>query len=135
MKTKKSIGSLIFLALLCISCAGVKEIYNDKKMKDISPLHGELELTIGEKASYTGSVHGSVGTQKECWSSDEKILKLVDKDFKYNKPQVPGETGGDAAKETYIFEALSVGTTEVTIQDWFRGALEHEYKVKISVTE
>ena len=131
----KTIGSLFILAVICISCAGTREFKGDMEIKHIITLISDLEIAVGERANYTGSVHGSVGMQKECWSSNQEIFKLIDKQFKFNKPLVEGETGGDAAKETYIFEALSVGTTEVIIQDWFRGELENEYKVKIIVTK
>ena len=138
MKSYISVTTILSIALSILSCAGPKEINDPEKNNDmhsINSLMDKIELKVGEKAVYAGTVHGSVGTQKECWSGDETILKLIDKDFEYHKQPVEGETGGDRATETYTFEALAVGETTVTIQNWFRGDLEKESIVKIIVTK
>jgi hypothetical protein len=139
----KSLKLFTALALLLVGFSACREtaevnIVEDKPSNDmieITTLSGEISVSLGDKISYTGSVHGSVGTEKKCWSKNQVILKLIDTKFNYNKPLVDGETGGDSAKETYIFEALIEGTTEVVIQEWFRGDMENEYLVKVHVTK
>ena len=135
MKIYKTKLSLLLIALTCLSCGETKEISNSNDMLQMTMLTEKIELSIGEKAYYAGTVHGSVGTQKECWSNDGAILKLTGKDFKYHKPLVEGETGGDRATETYTFEALAEGKTTVTIQDWFRGEMQSEHTIQIIVTK
>ena len=133
----QSIGIIVLLALLS-SCLGVKhtsEIKTKRAMVKLTTLTQSVELKIGEKAVYAGSVHGSVGTQKKCWSSDDDVLKLIDKDIEYHNKPKPGETGGDRATKTYIFEAISEGEATVIIQNWFRGDLEEESKIKVTITK
>ncbi|MFT5778304.1 MAG: hypothetical protein ACI837_001260 [Crocinitomicaceae bacterium] len=140
MKLFKSFAPVLTILLFTVACRETAEINSitekpSKDMIEINVLSGETTAVVGDKVAYTGSVHGSVGTEKKCWSKDESVLKLIDTEFTYNKPLVPGETGGDAAKEKYIFEALKEGTTEVVIQKWFRGDLEDEYTVKVIVSK
>ncbi len=111
------------------------KVKDSKGMKTITPFTSEIELKIGEKVSYTGTVHGSVGIQKECWSKDESLLQLIHKKLKYNNKFAKGSAGGDRATETYIFKALEEGETTITIQDWYRGDMEIERTVKVIITK
>jgi len=133
MKKMKARLSILLLAVLAVSCASHKEVEKKQEMIQITSDTEKYELSVGQKISYTGTVHGSVGIQKECSSDDEAVVKLIDKDFKYVKPLVDGETGGDRATETYTFEAISEGKATITIEDWYRGELESKREVKISV--
>lgn len=112
---------------------GEEELVVSNKKQSITMFTKKIVLKVGGKAEYVGNVHGSVGTEKKCWSKDVSILKLINKKFKYDSPLIPGQTGGDSAKETYTFKAMREGTTKVTIQNWFRGQLEHEQIVTIIV--
>jgi hypothetical protein len=130
----KALLPILLLAVLGVSCASHKEVEKNMDTIQITPDRDTYELTVGQKIYYAGTVHGSVGIQKECNSADEAVLKLIDKDFKYAKPLVEGETGGDRATETYTFEAASEGKTTVTIEDWYRGDLESTRKINIHVS-
>lgn len=131
----KAIPLIFILALLCVACASQKEIEQQSDMIEINLGTETIELAIGEKVSYTGTVHGSVGIQKECKSDDESVIKLIDKKFKYIQEPKEGETGGDRAKETYIFEGIAEGKATITIEDWYRGELESSRTVQVLVKD
>ena len=94
-----------------------------------------ITLRVNEKVSYSYPLHGSVGITAEYYIADENILKYIDTKVKYHHPErmKPGMTGGDSATGTFIFKAIKQGETELIIKHLFRGELEKEVKIKVTV--
>lgn len=99
----------------------------------ISNLEKSYTVKVGQQLTYTANVHGSVGTACMATTNDENIVKLTDTKTNYNKPQVEGMTGGDAAKQVFTFEAKAAGTTKVVIKDYDRGTVTNTYEIEIIV--
>ncbi|MEZ4936170.1 MAG: hypothetical protein R2799_01100 [Crocinitomicaceae bacterium] len=104
-----------------------------KDMVSIDALRGELEVKVGTKIYYTGSVHGSVGSTFSIGADPE--IKFVRKYFHYNDPKKAEMNGGDAGKETYVYEASKTGEYTVTIKERFRGEVQYTHNVKVKVVE
>ena len=92
-------------------------------------------LKINEKASYNFNLHASVGFTAEYYIVDKSILKYINTKIKYHHPErmKPGMTGGDSATGTFIFSAVKQGETELIIKHLYRGELEKEVIIKITV--
>ena len=94
-----------------------------------------ITLKVNEKTTYKFSLHASVGITAEYFISDENILQYIDSKVKYHHPERMkyGMTGGDSATGTFIFKAIKKGETELIIKHLFRGDLEKEIRIKITV--
>lgn len=116
----------------------------------------DLTLKVGQKATISMTVHGSVGITADAYSNDEKIVKLVKSNMKYEneewqkaeeeeKPYQDKETGewvvpakkplpsgGDEATKTYIFEAVKEGKVVMVVEEGYRGDIKkHFINVKV----
>ena len=90
-------------------------------------------LYVFQEASIELREHGSVGINSAVISADESIISVVTSWFKYSKPLVEGQTGGDGGLRTYVLKAHKAGSTEVKTQRIFRGRLEEEHSINILV--
>lgn len=104
-----------------------------KNMVQIDPLRGNYTVKVGQQLYYSASVHGSVGFTASAVSSNNSELTLSDNFIEYNKPQQSGMSGGDAAVEYFIFDVKKVGSYEIVTQKHYRGTLESEHTIKITV--
>ncbi len=104
-----------------------------KNMVQIDPLRGNYTVKVGQQLYYSANVHGSVGFTASAVSSNNSGLTLSDNFIEYNKPQESGMSGGDAAVEYFIFDAKKVGSYEILTQKHYRGDLESEHTIKITV--
>lgn len=111
----------------------VTVIDNNKLPVVISPLRSNMKVKIREKLTYSGTQHASIGHTVSCFSEDENIIKLINSSVKYDKDQETAGKGGDSATKTFTFEALKKGTTTVVIKELFRGKVQKEYTVNITV--
>ena len=117
--------------------AGDSKHKKGKKSEPITLLtfRTNYTMTVGQLAEFAGSVHGSVGEEVEVWSTDESILKMVEKDFEYDNPQKSGMSGGDAGTKSYVFEAVKAGEVTVMVRKIYRGEEKDKTELKIVVTE
>lgn len=106
-----------------------------KEQLEITKDTKELQLTIGKKIIYIGSVHSSVGIEVDIKSSNEEVIKIYGGAKTYHNKLIPGHTGGDSATRTFTLEAMQKGESAITIQKVFRGEVENEQKVHCTVTE
>lgn len=114
---------------------GVEKLKVEKDPVQLIPLKGKETIEVGQKLIYTASVHGSVGKSVKVWEENNGVLELVNSKFEYEKVQVEGMTGGDAALETFTFEGIKVGESTVTIQEIFRGEVQNEFTIVITVVD
>ena len=105
--------------------------------KDMVSLNNKQSFTlkVNEQALYNFTLHESVGFTAEYFIIDESILKCIDTKIKYHHPErmKPGMTGGDSATGSFIFKALKQGGTELIIKHLYRGDLEKEVIIKLTV--
>lgn len=155
MKTALALSSLLFLIVLNSGCsqstteivttdepAPVVEEVEDEESEKFKPTKnmvqfdayiGSVTVKVGQQVYGSEEVHGSVGYAATATSSDKSGLVLSDNIIEYHKPQKPGMTGGDAATEYFVFDALKAGTYEITVVRNYRGDLEREYSITVTV--
>lgn len=103
-------------------------------MVKIEPLKNKkIVLEVGQKIYYQADVHGSVGSWVNAISKNEEVIENIDSHFAYHRVQIEGETGGDRATKTYIFEAKKKGKATLRITHTFRGETRGERTIKIIV--
>lgn len=92
-------------------------------------------LSVGQRWTFEGSVHESVGIDVSCEISDPSVLSLVGSETKYLHPEKmkAGAAGGDAARRVFTFEAMAKGSTTVTCHKLFRGKVEKTEVTKVTV--
>lgn len=152
MKLSISLTTLLFIRLLNVSCSqsttdistksdeapvsnpetNMKKFKPTEDMVSIDGLRGNFTVKVGQQVYYSARVHGSVGYSAEVYSEGSG-LNLADNFTEYDKKQEAGMTGGDAATEYFIFDALEVGTYTVIAKRYFRGDLEEEYTITINI--
>ena len=104
-----------------------------KNMVNIDPLSGKETVKIGQQLVYSADVHGSVGYSASVSSSSGQWLPLVETHLEYDDDERAKMSGGDAATKYFIFEAKKAGTYEIQASHYFRGDLEHEFTIVITV--
>lgn len=107
----------------------------DQDTVKLIPLKDKEVIKLGQKIIYTANVHGSVGKGVKVFAEDNGVLQLIDTKFEYNKKQVEGMSGGDAATNSFIFEGTKVGEATITIQEIFRGEVKNEYTIVVHVID
>lgn len=112
-----------------------KKFKPSKDMISINPLKGNYTVKVGQQVYYTADVHGSVGSTATARSTVKEVLAFQSEVFEYNNEKSAEMPGGDAAKRYFIFDAVKVGTSEVMVQHLFRGELQNEYTITITVVE
>ena len=126
---------LVLFIIIGVSLSAQKEekFKATKDMKSIDALRGEIEVKLGTKIYYSGSVHGSVG---ETFSiSADKELKFLKRYHEFDHPEKADMSGGDAATVTYVYETTEVGEFTVQIVKEFRGKVLNTHNVKVKVVE
>ncbi len=130
MKLNKIFILLLFAFQSCISSFSEKSINIDNLENQNSTLN--YQIKVGEKISFTTSVHGSVGMAADYEILDSKILKLEDSKIIYDNPNFEG-TGGDGGMKKFVFKGLSTGKTKVTIKKIYRGELQKKIILEVEV--
>ncbi|MFA4993810.1 MAG: protease inhibitor I42 family protein [Bdellovibrionales bacterium] len=125
MRTCKSLVLLAAIILLPLSAGDSSASTHSEKMT----------VSLGEEFSFTVETNPSTGFQWQLVKPiDETILRFVEK--KYNAvghPRLMGSWG----KETWTFEAVKVGTTEIALEycrSWEKGvspARTKIYKIRV----
>lgn len=106
-----------------------------KKMVDINGLRGKYTVQIGQQLRYSASVHGSVGYSASAYSSDSEALPLVKSFIEYDDEENAEMSGGDAATKYFIFDVKKAGVYEISASHYFRGDLENDFTIEITVEE
>jgi len=88
---------------------------------------------LGQEAFVTIKEHGSVGIKSAAISSDDAIISVVSTRFSRFKSVVFKGTGGDEGEKTYVFKANKTGAAVIKLQQIYRGRLQQEQKINITV--
>ena len=134
---------ILLLGIVSIACVGAKKkteissVPTTKSTTDtirINPLvQKEYKVKVGQIISYTFREHASVGISAEYDLSDFRVIKYKERKKVYKNPQKEGMTGGDDSSVSLIFEAMEKGSTDLIINEMFRGKIQNEFKFKIIV--
>jgi len=134
---------ILLLGIVSIACVGAKKkteissVPTTKSTTDtirINPLvQKEYKVKVGQIISYTFREHASVGISAEYDLSDVRVIKYKERKKVYKNPQKEGMTGGDDSSVSLIFEAMEKGSTDLIINEMFRGKIQNEFKFKIIV--
>ena len=133
---------MLFLNQACITPKNTNEnsLSNPKKTTKqtmepikIIPFKTEYTAKVGQQLAYSCDDHASVGITSDYSVEDSKILLFIKKDTAYDNQDGDRPPGGDAAVSSFVFEAAAKGTTILTIREYFRAELKHEYKFTITV--
>ena len=134
---KKFVTELLYTA----ASAQIKRVtivdFPEESVTKINPL-GINQLVVGERFYISLFKHGSVGVNTKVKSGDDSIVSCVGQRFFYDKFLVSGEkreTGGDAGRTIYIFEAKKPGVTTIKTERVFRDRLERKGAIKIVVID
>jgi hypothetical protein len=106
-----------------------------KDMVRIDPLRGKETVRVGQQLVYSASVHGSVGYSASVGTSSESSLPLLETHLVYDDEEKAKMSGGDAATKYFVFEAKKAGTHVITARHYFRGDLENDFTIVITVTD
>ncbi len=106
-----------------------------KDMVSMDGLRGDVTISIGDIVYYAAGVHGSVGYSTSVDQPSGESIEFQKREFVYDDPENAGLSGGDEGTEYYLFEAKEAGTSIVTVRNYFRGDLESEFKIKVTVVE
>lgn len=96
-----------------------------------------LKISIGTILKYTYPQHTSVGYEGEFKIGNEAILLLEEDKTTYHAPERMAErgiTGADGATGQFIFKAIKIGQTKLTLQHLFRFEVEKELIFDITIT-
>jgi hypothetical protein len=97
-----------------------------------------LRVAAGDELQYAGYVHGSVGNDLayEILAGGEN-LRFLGENIAYHHPEnmKEGWTGGDGATATFHFRALQAGEARLRLLHHFRGEIEEQYELLISIAE
>jgi len=107
------------------------------KTFELKPENSDIKVKIGDKLGYSFSEQMSVGYWAEFEIEDENVVRHSGTDTAYNNPERMNEegiSGADAARTTFFFEAMNIGTSLLIVRNIFRGDIESEYKFRINVS-
>lgn len=107
------------------------------KTFELKPENSDIKVKIGDKLGYSFSEQMSVGYWAEFEIEDENVVRHSGTDTTYNSPERMNEegiSGADAARTTFFFEAMNIGTSLLIVRNIFRGDIESEYKFRINVS-
>ncbi|MDG1334337.1 MAG: hypothetical protein P8P74_18530 [Crocinitomicaceae bacterium] len=106
-----------------------------KNIVEINGLRGKHTVQVGQQLRYSTSVHGSVGYSASAYSSNSEALPLVESFIEYDDEERAEMSGGDSATKYFIFDAKKAGTYEIYAEHYFRGDLEDDFTIVITVEE
>lgn len=112
-----------------------KKVEEKMAIVEINALRGKYTVQIGQQLRYSAGVHGSVGYSASAGSSDSEALPLVESFIEYDDEERAQMSGGDSATKYFIFDVKKAGVYEIHARHYFRGDLEHDYTITITVEE
>lgn len=136
---KKIVISLFILlnlgGILMAQSRNLKPFKPEKNMVALDVLQGKATLKIGQKAYIKHALHGSVGIGGDLEIADKSKIKIIKQHTAYKKAHQVGMTGDDAATVTLVLEALEKGETTITLKKIFRGTVEEQNDIQITIVE
>jgi hypothetical protein len=99
----------------------------------ITPTDTEVTVELGATLTWSFKSHASVGIGADAAIADPSVLELVRTDTNYEQPGPDRPPGGDAATGVFVLETRAAGTTTVTFREMFRGEVEREQVVTVTV--
>jgi hypothetical protein len=106
-----------------------KSMFIDANIKSIT-----YDVNVGDKFEFTAVDKPSVGINHEEPKFDSKFVKYLGKTVDNQSNMTPGITGGDKYVNTYRFEAIAEGETEIILPKNYRGEItENSAEFKINV--
>ena len=96
----------------------------------------KVSLAVGEVFMCRFHRHGSVGEDAEFEIGSTDIIVHDDTKAEYIHPEhmkKPGWTGGDSERGQWLFRAIALGTTTLTVRVMFRFKVESEHQLTIEV--
>jgi hypothetical protein len=131
----KLVFTFSILLVLLLSCNNAKDLGNKEKAIELTELKTNYDVKVGDKMTYSLSIHGSVGYQATVSVADAAITSQNETTFAYTDKSRSKMSGGDGGTRTYTFEAKFVGSTIILIEKEFRGDITDSYELTINVTE
>jgi hypothetical protein len=131
----KFVITLSILLAVLTACTSAKDIGDKKGVIKLTELKKSYDVKVGDKMSYSVSIHGSVGSQAKVSVDQTDVVFQNEPSFKYNDKSRSKMSGGDGGVRTYTFDAKSVGTAVILIEKEFRGESTDTYELTINVTE
>jgi len=116
MKTKLAL-TFALVAITLVLCAGCSQVPVEVSCDDFTKQHNitkEVKVAVGDSFTVTLCSNPTTGFE---WSESAQISNqhvLEQTAHEFTPPE--GDTPGAAGEETWIFEALEKGTTEVTME-------------------
>jgi pyruvate/2-oxoacid:ferredoxin oxidoreductase alpha subunit len=108
-----------------------KESYSIVEIEELRSK--EYTIKSGQKISYTYKEHASVGITSTYSVDKTAILVYKELISDYKNKNREGLTGADEASITVIFEGSSKGNAVLTVKKMFRGNIEREFNITITV--
>jgi hypothetical protein len=106
------------------------------KMIELHPLKdNHYTLKVGQKVYYSAKLHASVGIYTEYAINDTDVAKFVSDDITFQNKENANLPGGDEATQTFVFEAIKVGKTTITLREMFRNDEKHKAVFHVKVIE
>jgi len=135
MKKLLSVLSFIFLGIgSLIAQTNVDEPFKPgKEMLSVGPFSDALELKTGDVFYSQGRQHGSVGFTYVYKMKNDSVLEFSQKYLAFNNPDRKEMAGGDNSTVTYVFKAIKKGQTQIIFQSMFRGKVENEQVITVTV--
>jgi len=100
------------------------------KVIALSPSTKDVHIISGTKLTYSYQEHLSMGYTADFEIEDIGVLQHIGSETNFEQKQL---NRNDAATTTFIFEAISQGTTLLLIHNYFRSELEKEYQFRVTV--
>lgn len=133
MKRFNLIPVLVFICLSSVAFAQSNETTAKQDTVGLLPFKAFETVVLGQYVDYTGSVHGSVGKQVEVNYLNDSILNFIGSEVTYRSQESPMPSGGDGGYKSFLFRATQLGETTITIQEIYRGEIQKEYTIKVTV--
>lgn len=100
---------------------------------EIDLTQSDYTFTVNQKSYLEMDEHGSVGAMSEVIIGDNSIIGISGDIFDYDNQDSEIEPGGDGGTRTYSFTALKKGSTTISAREYFRGDLQKEHVLNITV--
>jgi predicted secreted protein len=127
--------SLLLSTIFLLSCITSRETYVeiscDDFMEHPTSIRNDFEIEVGDKVYVELCSNPTTGFEWSYEMSGDTAVREEDHDYSAPDNDVPGTPG----KETWTFEGISKGTTEIFMaysQPW-DGGIKEEWTYKISV--
>ena len=124
-----------FLFFSLYTCKSKNDLKDD--MKNMINLNGKdsVVLKLNQLCYYSFELYESVGITAEYIIDNQLIIDCIERKSEFHSPEKmkKGMTGADSATGIFIFKALKMGKTILTIRHLFRGDTDNEVNILVTV--